>query len=140
MEKNKKKRLFITNLFLIAGLFVLISFNKDYIRPAVIEIPILNFLTGIFPNFIAAFLISLAFVNAVITKELKRPRLWVYPSAIFIFLILAFEELVPLWGASEVGDLYDIIASFVGAITTIIIFEIIKNRIKKSNINEIKNN
>ncbi|MBN2890793.1 MAG: hypothetical protein JXL97_02910 [Bacteroidales bacterium] len=134
-----KKRLIISNLFIFSGLFVLISFNKEYLRPAFIHIPILNLLTGVFPNFIAAFLISFGVVNAAVTRKFKRARLIVYLTAFFVFLILAFEEILPLWGASKVGDIRDIFASLIGSLLAIFTFEIIHSKQKKKKNSDIEN-
>ena len=127
----KKKRLLISNIFLFLSLILLISFNKDYLRPAFQENHFLNQLTNCFPNFYAAFVISLAFVNAAIIRNFKFDRLIVYFVSITGFLILAFEEFVPLWGASEVFDKLDILSSGIGCLISIIIFEIVRFKKKK---------
>lgn len=74
---------------------------------------------------IAAYLISLAPINAVIIKKPKRGRMIVYVSAIIVFLILSIEEIIPMWGASTYYDLYDIIASAIGSALAILTYEII---------------
>lgn len=126
--KPVQKRLIVSNLFLFTGLFVLISINKDYLRPAFIGTTFLEPITGCLPNFLAAFIISLAIVNIVLTKKLKLSRLIVYSVSIVVFLLLAFEEILPLWGASEIFDKLDILASGIGSLLAIIIFEIVKKR------------
>ena len=68
----------------------------------------MNVITGCFPNFIAAYLISLAAVSAVFIRKWKRGRLIVVSSAIIVFIILTIEELKPMWGASTHYDSYDI--------------------------------
>ena len=80
---------------------------------------------------IAAFIISLCFVNGIVTKKPKYERLIVYIISIIIFVILAIEELMPMWGASTHYDLFDIIASGIGSLLAIIIFEIIVSKRKK---------
>ena len=92
--------------------------------------PLVRFLTGCFPNFIAAFIISLCFMNGIVTRKPKHERLIVYLSSIIVFVILAVEEFKPMWGASTQYDLFDIIASGIGSLLAIAIFEIIASRRK----------
>ena len=120
------------NLILFALLFVLISFNKEVLRPHTTAGSFGNLLVGSFPNFIAAYLISLAPVNAVLIRKPKKARLIVYFSACIIFLILTLEEIHPLWGASTHYDIYDVLASFIGSFCAVLTFELIKRYFKKS--------
>ena len=128
--KNKKK-VIIINAFLFAALFGLISFNKEFLRPTLNNSEFLKILTGCFPNFIAAYIISTAVVTGVVIRKIKHERLIVYASSIVISIILIIEELKPMWGASEIYDTYDIIASVVGAFFAIMTFELFI-RIEKS--------
>ena len=113
------------NLLIIASLFGLVSLNKEILRPASIHSGFARTLTGCFPNFIAAYLISLAFVNAVLSKQPKHSRVIVFLSSAVIFIILSFEELRPLWGASTHYDPWDIAASGLGSLLAIFTFELI---------------
>lgn len=132
---NKKKKVIAINAVLFAGLFGLISLNKEVLRPALADTGILNILAGCFPNFIAAFLISMAFVSSVIIREFKYGRLLVYAGSLAVFAVLTLEEIKPMWGASTQYDLFDIIASGVGSLLAIATFELItavrKRRIVK---------
>ncbi len=128
MPESKSKsitRIIGLNLFIIAALFGLVSFNKEVLRPSSIHSVFARTLTGCFPNFIAACLISLAFVNAVLSRQPKYSRLIVILSSTVIFIILTFEELNPLWGASTHYDPWDIAASGVGSLLSILTFELI---------------
>jgi hypothetical protein len=80
---------------------------------------------GCFPNFIAAYIISIGFVNAVVIREPKHSRIIVYISSFLVFIILTVEELKPMWGASTYYDSFDILASGVSALLSILTFEII---------------
>ena len=131
MKLKGKKRILVINAILFAILFLSISFNKEILRPLYRHIPFVGVLTGCFPNFIAAFIISLCLVNAVLIRKPKRDRLIVYLSSIIIFLIMAVEEIMPLWGVSKHYDLFDIIASGIGSFLAIIIFELIVSKRKK---------
>ena len=72
----------VINTFLFAALFGLVTLNKELLRPASSNTYIFNILTGCFPNFIAAYLISLAFVPAVLIRKPKSGRLIIYASSI----------------------------------------------------------
>jgi len=51
--------------------------------------------------------------------------LLLYLIPALVFVILAFEEFVPLWGASSHFDTYDIIASGIGAILSPLAYKLI---------------
>ena len=125
MNNNRKIAITI-NAMLFAALFGLISLNKEVIRPALNNSDVMKILTGCFPNFIAAYLISLAIVSAVLIRKFKYGRLLIYSGSIAIFAILTIEELKPMWGASAYFDIFDIIASGVGSALAIITYEVLK--------------
>ena len=54
MDWKEKRRLIATNALLFAALFLLVTFNKDYLRPAFGLTPAIGILTGSLPNFLAA--------------------------------------------------------------------------------------
>ncbi len=132
MKIQGKKRILTFNAVLFAILFLSITFNKETLRPLTGHTAFIGTITGCFPNFMAAFIISLCLVNGIVTKKPKHDRLIVYLSSIIIFLILAVEELMPMWGASTHYDLFDIVASGIGSLLAIIIFELIV--LKRKNI------
>jgi len=134
MIKSNRMKVIGANFFLFALLFTTISFNKEVIRPAWGLHPILGILTGSFPNFIAAYLISLTFANAVLMRNPKHSRLLTYGSAIIVFGILMLEELRPMWGASTHYDPWDILGSGLGSITAVLTFETINCLRKKTGI------
>ena len=128
MPESKLKsraRIIGLNFFFIAALYGLVSLNKEVLRPMSIHSDFAVTLTSCFPNFIAAYLISLAFVNAALSKQSKNSRLLAILSSTAIFIILTFEELKPLWGASTHYDPWDIAASGVGSLLAILTFELI---------------
>ena len=69
-------------------------------------------------------------MNGIVIRKLKHERLIAYISSILVFVILTIEELKPMWGASTHYDLFDIIASGIGSLLAITIFEIIVSRRK----------
>ena len=125
MSANNKMKVIAINAILFAALFGLISLNKETLRPALNNSNSMKMLTGCFPNFIAAFLISLAFVSAVLIRNFKHGRLLVYLGSIAVFTILTIEELKPMWGASTYYDMFDIIASGVGSTLAIFTYELL---------------
>ena len=132
LNRKSKARILAINILLFTLLFGLVSLNKEILRPIFSHISFVRILTGSFPNFIAAYIISLAFVNAVVTREPKYRRLIVYISSLLVFVILTIEEFKPMWGASTQYDSFDILASGLGSLLSIMTFELInlkrKNR------------
>ena len=125
MNRKTKLRIIGINLVLFVLLFGLVSLNKGFFRHTFNQTSFAKVLTGSFPNFIAAYLISLAFVNAILNRKPKFGRVVVYASSIIVFAILTIEELKPMWGASTYYDSFDIIASGSGSFLAILTFEII---------------
>ena len=125
MNRKSKLRIIGINLLLFALLFGLVSLNKDFFRPTLNHIPFFRILTGCFPNFLAAYIISFAFVNAILIRKPKYRRLFVFISSVLVFVILTIEELKPMWGASTHYDSYDILASGIGSLLSILTFEFI---------------
>jgi len=124
-----KKKLLITNIVLFAILFLAISVNKDYLRPMFSHQLPGMIITGCLPNFLAAFIISLMMLNALMIKLAKYRHMLLYLIPALIFVILAFEEFVPLWGASSKFDIYDIIASGIGAILSPLAYKLIHKKL-----------
>jgi len=125
-KMSSKKKVIVVNAILVAGLFGLVSLNKEILRPSLNHSASLKILTDCFPNFIAAFLISLAFVSAVLIRKFKYGRFIVYTAYIAVFIVLMVEELKPMWGASTCYDIFDIIASGVGSVLAIITYELLR--------------
>lgn len=117
------------NLILLAILYLSVTFNKEFIRPAYGNSPIIGIISGSFSNFMAAYIISLFPVSPIINKNIniKKGRIIVYAISILVFLILTVEEIHPMLGASTQYDLFDILASAVGSLFAILTFEIIIN-------------
>ena len=130
MDTKNKLRVVLGNLFLFAALLGLITLNKTLLRPQLNHSRIGQILTGSLPNFLAALLISLAFVNGILAKKPRHGRRWVYSIALVIFAILALEEFKPIWGASEYYDTLDVLASGFGSLVAIILYEIARRTSK----------
>jgi len=124
MNPSKKLCVILMNLFLFGLLFGLVTLNKEILRPSLSDIPIVKSMLGCFPNFVAAFIISLFFVNAALTMESGYSRFLVFFGSLFVFAVLTIEELRPMWGASTHYDVLDIVASGVGSLLAIFTYEL----------------
>jgi hypothetical protein len=127
-----RKKIIAINVFLIAALFGLVTLNKEILRPRFSKTRGSEIILGCFPNFIAAYIISLAIVNVVLIRKPKYGRLIVYATAVFVFIILTIEEIKPIWGASSYYDSWDILASGLGSFLSILTFELVIFRLKKT--------
>ena len=125
MSQKNKFRVVLTNVLLFGLLFGLVSLNKEFLRPSLSHIPFITPVTGSFPNFIAAYVISLFFVNGAVTMEPKHSRLLVYLSSLLVFALLTLEEVNSMWGASTCYDVLDIIATGAGSLLAIVTYELI---------------
>jgi len=130
--KSKKLYLLI-NLFMFAFLFLSISFNKEYLRPLYGQVYFIDVLLGSYPNFIAAAVISLFSLKIGLSKNNRRGRIIFYAISFLVFLILTLEELIPYWGVSETFDKFDILASGLGCLLAVLIFELLAGRRKGGN-------
>ena len=120
-----KRKIIAVNAALFALLFGLVAFNKEILRPHLRDLPVAGALVGCLPNFLAAFLISLAPVYPVFARKPKHGRVIVYSFAIFVFAVLTVEEIAPAWGASTHYDPLDIVASGTGSLLAVVVFELI---------------
>jgi hypothetical protein len=115
------------NLTLALLLFGLIYINKTVFRTTFNNTHFAQILTGSFPSFIAALLISLCVVNPVLIKKPRLGRLIVYSISLCILSILIIDELKSIV-ASKQYDIYDIIGSIIGSTLAIMTYEYIYHR------------
>jgi len=132
MSRKSILPVILTNVLLFGFLFGLVFLNKKLLRPSLSHIPFMTPVTGSFPNFIAAFIIGLFFVNAAVKIERGHSRLLVYVSSLLVFALLTIEEVSPIWGASTYYDVLDIIATGAGSLLAIVTYELIVLRRKKA--------
>ena len=131
--RNKKKlRVILTNILLFGVLFGLVSLNKEILRPSLRNVSIVKPVLGSFPNFIAAYIMSLFFVNGALTMAPRRSRLLVFLGSLFVFTVLTIEELRPMLGASTQYDVLDIVASGIGSLLAIFTYELAVVRRKRA--------
>jgi hypothetical protein len=130
IRKKEKLKLIGINILLFALLFGLVTINKQVLRTTFNHSPFSLILTGSFPNFIAAYLISLCVVNPVLIRNPKFGRPIVYIMSLVIMTLLIFEEIKPMWGASTQYDTYDMIGSAIGSLFAILTYEFLKFRQK----------
>ncbi len=124
MDNKSKLRIILGNAFLFAALFGLITLNKKLIRPQMNDFGLGQILAGCVPNYLAGLIIPLVVINPILVKKPRYGRKWVLFASFMVFLLLTFEEFMPLWGASTQFDYFDIWASGLGVITAIILYEI----------------
>jgi len=137
-RKISKKEIFKLigiNILLFILLFGLVTINKQVFRPTFNHSHFALVLTGSFPNFLAAYLISLCVVNAVLIRKPKFGRQIVYVLSFIVMAILIIEEIKSIWGASTQFDIYDVIGSSIGSSLAILTYEYSnsrqKNKLKK---------
>ena len=134
MSRKNKLRVILTNILLFGLLFGLVSLNKEILRPSLSDIAIVKPTLGCFPNFIAAYIINLFFVNGALMMKRMYSRVLVYLGALFVFVVLTVEELRPMWGASTHYDVLDIVASGVGALLAVFTYELAVIRRRRASV------
>ena len=132
IRKKEMLKLIGINMLLFALLFGLVTINKQVFRPTFNHSDFALVLTGSFPNFIAAYLISLCVVNPVLIRQPQFGRLIVYVLSFVVMAILIVEEFISIWGASTHFDIYDIIGSVIGSLLAILTYEYLNARQKKN--------
>lgn len=120
---KQRLKIIVGNLLLFGSLVLLIQLNKTYFRPDTIPGSWQNIITGVFPNFIAALVLSLAIIRAVWQCKTQYHRQIVYGAALGIFGILCAKEYFYIWEASTHFDKGDIIASALGVLVSIAVYE-----------------
>jgi cytosine/uracil/thiamine/allantoin permease len=129
-KKETAKKIIGINLTLFLLLVGLVYINKTVFRPTFNETPFEQILTGSFPTFIAAFLISLCAVNPVLIRRPRSGRLIVYLASLLVLTVLILDELKSI-GASQQFDIYDIIGAVLGSILAVLTFEYLYYRQKR---------
>ncbi len=120
------------NAALFAFLFLSVSLNKEYLRPAFAGGTVLATLSGSYSNFMAACVIGLSTACPVLTGRFGHTRgtAVIVATALGAFAILAVEELTSVLGVSAVRDGYDVIASALGSICAILTFLLLKRIVR----------
>lgn len=124
IEKKALIKIIGINLTLFLLLYGLVYINKAVFRPTFNDTQLAQILTGSFPTFIAAFLISLFAVNPVLIRKPRFGRLIVYLASLFIMVVLILDELESI-GASVKYDIYDIAGAALGSLLAILTYEYI---------------
>ena len=125
------------NILLFILLFGIVTINKRVFRPTFNNSQLALIMTGSFPNFISAYIISLCIVNAVLIRKPKYGRQIVYILSFIVMTILIIEEYKSIWGASTYFDIYDIIGSSIGSLLAILTYEYLNSRQKDKMKDEI---
>ena len=130
---QKRSTCVAVNAIMFAFLYLTVTFNKEYLRSAFAGNPILELLTGSYPNFIAAYVISLFPACPILTRRAlisKGTRL-IMATAAVVFVILTIEEFVSVFGASKVADGNDVVASALGVSCSILTFLILRRAVAR---------
>jgi hypothetical protein len=115
-------------LFLL--LYGLVYINKSVFRPTFNETKLAQIITGSFPTFIAAFLISLFVVNPVLIRRPRLGRMIVYLGSLCVMIVLVLDEIKSI-GASKQYDIYDISGCILGSLLAILTYEYLNYRQKR---------
>ena len=129
VEKKIVLKIMGINLSLYLLLFGLIYVNKTVFRTTFNESQLAHILTGSFPTFIAAYLISLCVVTPTLIRRPKLGRMIVYLGSVCIMSILILDEIGSI-GASKQYDIYDIAGSIIGTVFAVLTYEYIHYRQK----------
>jgi hypothetical protein len=135
IEKKIAFKIIGINMTLFLLLVLLIYINKTVFRPTFNENYFAQILTGSFPIFIAAFLISLCVVNPVLIRKPRLGRLIVYLGSLLTMLALILDELESI-GASRQYDINDIAGSVLGSLLAILTYEYLNHRQKRKRENK----
>ena len=130
IEKKNFVKILGINLTLGLLLFGLVYINKTFFRPAFNETQLAQVLTGSFPTFIAAFLISLCVVNPVLMRKPRSGRLIVYLGSLCIMAVLILDEFKSI-AASTQYDTYDLAGSIIGSVFAVLTYEYLHHGLKR---------
>jgi hypothetical protein len=132
IDKIDKIKIIGINITLFLLLYGLVYINKSVFRPKFNDTELGQILSGSFPTFIAAFLISLFIVNPVLIRKPRFGRLIVYVWSICIMTVLILDELGSLQ-ASKQYDIYDIAGSVLGFLFAVLTYEYLYHRQNQRN-------
>jgi VanZ family protein len=95
----------------------------EYLRPRYGRLQYFDILIGSLPNFVGAFVFSLALSSEISKLYVKKRKLIIYLMSSLVFIILTIEEFHPFFTATKTFDKFDIIASAIGALCSVIVLE-----------------
>ena len=101
MSRKIRIRVVLINIGLFGLLFGLVTLNKEVLRPSLNHLPFMVPFTGSFPNFIAAFIISLCFVSGAIILEPGFSRFLVYLGSLLVFFFVDPRRSAPHVGGKH---------------------------------------
>jgi hypothetical protein len=128
IEKKIAFKILGINLALFFLLFGLVYINKTFFRPTFNDSQLAQILTGSFPTFIAAYLISLCVMNPVLIRKPRLGRLIMYLGSFCILIVLILDELESI-GASKQYDIYDIAGSVFGSLLAVLTYEYLRQKV-----------
>ena len=110
-------------LFLSTISLLLLIVNKEFLRPNYRNIAEVSIILDSMANFLAPLIYGLFPIDIILKSNYKNGRLYYYTLSILLFLFLIVEEYFAFFTTSNTFDLYDIFASGLGALITILIYE-----------------
>lgn len=109
---------------LILILVILGIINGEYLRPQYGKLQYFDVLIGSLPNFVGAFVFSLLLSSQISKLYVQKRKLIIYFISFLVFIILTIEEFHPFLTATKTFDIFDIIASAIGALCSVIVLEL----------------
>ena len=130
---QKRGTCIAVNAALFAFLFLSVSFNKEYLRPAFTGGTVLATLAGSYSNFMAAYVISLSPACPILTKRFAPTKgtTVIVATAIGVFAILTIEEVTSILSVSAVRDGHDVIASALGSFCAVLTFLLVRKIMRR---------
>ena len=120
MNINSYRRglLFISTISLL-----LLIVNKEFLRPNYGNIAVVSIILDSMANFLAPLIYGIFPIDIILKSNYKNGRLYYYTLSILLFIFLIIEEYFTFFTTSNTFDLYDIFASGLGGLITILIYE-----------------
>ena len=118
---------------LVISLVSLGIINGEYLRPTYGSKPIIMYILGSLPNFIASYVLFILIMSFLVKKNLNYINLIMFSVGVFVFLFLTFEEYLPFFTGNKTFDIFDVFANGVGVLFAFISFKILLHQFSKEN-------
>lgn len=102
---------------------LLLIVNKELLRPIYGNTGVASIIHNSMANFLAPLIYGLFPIDIILKSNYKNGRLYYYTLLILLILFLIIEEYFAFFTTSNTFDLYDIFASGLGGLITILIYE-----------------
>ena len=102
---------------------LLLIVNKEFLRPNYGNIAEVSIILDSMANFLAPLIYGLFPIVIILKSNYKNGRLYYYTFSVLLILLLMVEEYYSFFTKSNTFDLYDVFASVLGCLITILIYE-----------------